>query len=76
MNKEEFYKYGESLGIKINDLQRLRMLCKDDIINTQQELINILESQVMDLSMMSKIELGDDVIAELKRLKEIINEKI
>ena len=34
MNKEEFYKYGESLGIKINDLQRLRMLCKDDIINT------------------------------------------
>ena len=71
MNKEEFYKYGESLGIKINDLQRLRMLCKDDIINTQQELINILESQVMDLSMMSKIELGDDVIEELRRLKEI-----
>ena len=54
MNKEEFYKYGESLGIKINDLQRLRMLCKDDIINTQQKLINVLESQVMDLSMMSK----------------------
>lgn len=75
MNKEEFYKYGESLGIKINDLQRLRMLCKDDIINTQQELINVLESQVMDLSMMSKIELGDDVIDELKRLKAIINEK-
>ena len=75
MNKEEFYKYGESLGIKINDLQRLRMLCKDDVINTQQELINVLESQVMDLSMMSKIELGDDVIAELKRLKAIINEK-
>ena len=74
MNKEEFYKYGESLGIKINDLQRLRMLCKDDIINTQQKLINVLESQVMDLSMMSKIELGDDVIAEIKRLNEIINE--
>ena len=75
MNKEEFYKYGESLGIKINDLQRLRMLCKDDTINTQQELINVLESQVMDLSMMSKIELGDDVIVEIKRLKAIINEK-
>lgn len=74
MNKEEFYKYGESLGIKINDLQRLRMLCKDDVINTQQELINVLESQVMDLSMMSKIELGDDVIAELKRLKGLLNE--
>ena len=76
MNKEEFYKYGESLGIKINDLQRLRMLCKDDVINTQQELINVLESQVMDLSMMSKIELGDDVIAEIKRLKGLLNEKI
>ena len=38
------------------------------------DLINILESQVIDLSMMSKIELGDDVIAEIKRLKEIINE--
>ena len=69
MNIEEFYKYGESLGIKINDLQRLRMLCKDDIINTQQELINVLESQVMDLSMMSKIELGDDVIARIIKLK-------
>lgn len=22
MSKEEFYKYGESLGIKVNDLQR------------------------------------------------------
>ena len=75
MNKEEFYKYGESLGISINDLQRLRMLCKDDIINTQQELINVLESQVMDLSMMSKIELGDDVIAEIKRLKDLLNKK-
>ena len=40
----------------------------------QQELINVLYTQVVDLSMMSKIELGDDVIAEIKRLKEIINE--
>ena len=39
----------------------------------QQELINVLMNQVMDLSMMSKIELGDDVIAEIRRLKEIIN---
>lgn len=40
----------------------------------QQQLINLLYSQVMDLTMMSKIELGDDVIAEIKRLNEIINE--
>ena len=37
-------------------------------------LIEVLINQVIDLSMMSKIELGDDVIAEIKRLKEIINE--
>ena len=41
-----------------------------------QQLINLLYSQVIDLSMMSKIELGDDVIAEIQRLKKIINEKI
>ena len=46
---------------------------KEETIKVQQELINVLESQVMDLSMMSKIELGDDVIAELKRLKGLLN---
>ena len=40
----------------------------------QQQLINLLYSQVIDLTMMSKIELGDDVISEIKRLNEIINE--
>ena len=45
-----------------------------DVIQIQQELINVLYSQVVDLSMMSKIELGDDVIAEIKRLNDIINE--
>jgi hypothetical protein len=29
----------------------------------------------MDITMMSKIELGDDVIEEIKRLKQIINEQ-
>ncbi len=36
-------------------------------------LIEVLMTQVVDLTMMSKIELGDDVIAEIKRLKEIIS---
>ncbi len=44
------------------------------IILAQKELIDLLYSQVVDLTMMSKIELGDDVIAEIKRLKEIIGE--
>ena len=42
----------------------------NELIKVQQELINVLESQVIDLSMMSKIELGDDVISEIKRLKD------
>jgi len=40
----------------------------------KSELIEVLMNQVADLTMMSKIELGDDVIAEIVRLKEIINE--
>jgi hypothetical protein len=43
------------------------------IIQTQKELIDLLYTQVIDLSMMSKIELGDDVIAEIKRLKGSLN---
>ena len=40
----------------------------------QAELIALLESQVVDLIMMSKIELGDDVIAEIKKIKSEIEE--
>jgi len=40
----------------------------------KDELIELLTTQVADLTMMSKIELGDDVIAEIVRLKKIINE--
>jgi hypothetical protein len=40
----------------------------------QQVLINLLYSQVVDLSMMSKIELGDDVITEIKRLQDLLEE--
>ena len=44
------------------------------IVETQRELIDVLYSQVVDLSMMSKIELGDDVIAEIQRLKAKLKE--
>ena len=40
----------------------------------KDELIKVLEGQVMDLVLMSKIELGDDVIEEWKKLKKIIDE--
>jgi len=38
------------------------------------ELIQLLENQITDLVAMSKIELGDDVIAEINRLKAIIDD--
>ena len=47
----------------------------EKLIQLQQELIDLYESQIMDLTMMPKIELGDDVIAEIKRLKDLINDK-
>ncbi len=44
-----------------------------EINNAKDQLIQLLENQVVNLTLMSKIELGDDVIAEIKRLKKIIN---
>jgi hypothetical protein len=43
-----------------------------NIQTAKDQLIELYESQIIDLTIMSKIELGDDVIAEIKRLKEII----
>ena len=60
MNKEELQNFPQMISTKMA---------------AQQELINVLYSQVVDLSMMSKIELGDDVIAEIKRLKDLLNKK-
>jgi len=39
----------------------------------QDELINLLYSQVVDLTMMSKIELGDDVITKMSELSKEIS---
>jgi len=41
----------------------------------KNELIEVLTNQVADLTMMSKIELGDDVIQEIQRLKSIIDQE-
>jgi hypothetical protein len=40
---------------------------------TQEQLIELYEQQIQDLVMMSKIELGDDVIAKIKELKSQIH---
>ena len=44
----------------------------EETIRTQKELLDLYESQIVDLTLMSKIELGDDVISEIKRLKAYI----
>jgi len=49
---------------------QLRTMNKEE---AKDALIELLMNQVIDLTMMSKIELGDDVIAEIRRLKELIN---
>ena len=52
--------------------KRKVMISQEETIKVQQELINLLFCQIMDLTVMSKIELGDDVIAEIKRLNNIL----
>ena len=43
-----------------------------DIIILYDQLIQLYENQIADLTMMSKIELSDDVIAEIVRIKNNI----
>jgi hypothetical protein len=53
MSKEEFYKYGESLGISINDLQRLKMLANADMqkdVEYWQGEFEHWHQQAMDMS--------------------------
>jgi hypothetical protein len=40
----------------------------------KDQLIELLMGQVIELTVLSKIELGNDVIDEIKRLKQIIND--
>jgi hypothetical protein len=39
----------------------------------KDQLIELLMGQVIELTMLSKIELGNDVIDEITKLKEVIN---
>lgn len=47
-----------------------------NISDLQGDLIKLYECQIMDLTLMSKIELGDDVIAEVHRLKKLIEKEL
>ena len=73
------YEYTEDITLKEKAMTDKELQNFPQMISAkmaaQQQLINLLYSQIMDLTMMSKIELGDDVIAEINRLNFIINEK-
>lgn len=57
------------------DIESDQIRSLKETIEIQSQLIELLYSQVIDLTMMSKIELGDDVIAEIVRLKRLLNGK-
>ena len=50
--KEEFYKYGKSLGISINDLQRLMLLSKhqQERMYSEEEVRNLFKKYQYDLA--------------------------
>jgi hypothetical protein len=59
MSKEEFYKYGESLGIKINDLQRLKMLAMADKKYTEEDLRNAINETINACNIAQKESYGE-----------------
>ena len=58
-------------GILVLPLNGINMNNKEQ---AKDQLIELLMGQVIELTMLSKIELGNDVIEEINRLKQIINE--
>ena len=73
---EERMKISQKHGEELDKILREMKVDTDPtrVIKMQEELINVLEGQVADLTMMSKIELWDDVIGEIRRLKEALRE--
>ena len=63
----------KKIKVMNEELQNVPQMISEKMA-AQQQLIEVLMNQVIDLSMISKIELGDDVIKEIKRLQEIINQ--
>ena len=51
----------------------MKNIIKNQKEKAKDELINLLIDQVTQLSTITKIELGDDVIKKIKELQEIIN---
>ena len=71
-NKIKFMKPEDELIILLSDqINQLKLYSG----TTKKELIKEQFQKMHDLSMISKIELGDDVITEINRLQELIKLK-
>jgi hypothetical protein len=68
--KEEFYKYGKSLGISINDLQRLMLLSKQqqETMYSEEEVLNF--TQIV----LSQYKFGNTNIEQMDLLKETLQQ--
>lgn len=71
-NNPDYIKYRDDLSQFIRKITKIYKMVTPE--QAKDQLIELLMGQVADLSMMSKIELGNDVIDEIKRLQAIINE--
>jgi hypothetical protein len=60
--KEQYYRYGESLGIKINDLQRLMLLAKASILEDEAGLITEATNDVVVISRMNEENIASEII--------------
>ena len=60
--KEQYYRYGESLGIKINDLQRLMLLAKASILEDEAGLITEATNDVIVISKLNKEDIASEII--------------
>ena len=54
-----------------NIMNQMKVMTKEQIL---KELLNIYKIQAIDLSIMYKIEFGDDVLAEINRLQNMLME--
>ena len=74
--KEQYYRYGESLGIKINDLQRLKMLadnCQEDMADEIQSLIDVYKSNILRLEEEFKDGHSIVILAQISLLEAVVN---
>lgn len=73
---EEYGPIEFDINLMTEAIQNHTVMRKEkSLYELQKDLINLYESQIQDLTVMSKIELGDDVIQEIRRLKALISEQ-